>query len=149
MGVCFCRLARLPITVCILATTLWAVPTSSRAQADTTSARGADGAASRGELVLAAAASPSLDLGQLAEAARTAPGGDTRRSQPLLPEEPSVGRTIASIAAALLLLGLVAAGITLTVAGLRDDRRRRKRSYRRRSRRIDARSYADSVVSLR
>jgi len=44
----------------------------------------------------------------------------------------------------LLIFVPIAAGIGLTIAGLRDDLRRRRRSYHRRSRRIDARNPPES-----
>ena len=55
-------------------------------------------------------------------------------------ERPQPAAVAASLAAGILVVVLIMAGILLTVRGLREDMRNRKRSYRRRSRRIDARS---------
>jgi hypothetical protein len=62
------------------------------------------------------------------------------RRDPYFVERPQPAAVAALIAAGILVVLLIAAGILLIVRGLREDMRNRKRSYRRRSRRIDARS---------
>jgi drug/metabolite transporter (DMT)-like permease len=62
------------------------------------------------------------------------------RTDPFFEERPQPAAVAASFAAGILVVVLIAAGILLIVRGLRDDLRDRKRSYRRRSRRIFARS---------
>lgn len=94
------------------------------------------GVDSSGSVRVAAAASPALELQKLTDAARRPPAAEGRATA----EQTSSVPMVSTIAAGLLVLALVAAGITLTVIGLRDDLRRRKRSYRRRSRRIHARN---------
>lgn len=64
----------------------------------------------------------------------------TPRPDPYFVERPQPAAVAASFAAGILVVVLILAGILLTVRGLREDLRNRKRSYRRRSRRIDARS---------
>jgi hypothetical protein len=62
------------------------------------------------------------------------------RTDPYFGERPQPAAVAASFAAGILVVVLILAGILLIVRGLRDDLRDRKRSYRRRSRRIHART---------
>jgi len=123
---------------------LGAGPVASAADPGASPTRSADAAgpvdqdASANQLRVAAYASPALHPEPL-----TAPAHQERASAPrnvVRPPEatPGVSSHLAAIAGGLLVLALVVAGAALTVAGLREDLRKRRRGYRRRSRRIHA-----------
>ncbi len=85
--------------------------------------------------------SETAATGQVSVATVPAASRPTAASTDLYVEErPQPAAVAASFAAGMLVVVLIMAGILLTVRGLREDMRNRKRSYRRRSRRIDARS---------
>ncbi len=63
-------------------------------------------------------------------------------------ERPQPAAVAASFAAGILIVVLILAGILLTVRGLREDLRDRKRGYRRRSRRITERSPRPRVTPV-
>jgi len=78
---------------------------------------------------------------QVSFASAPAASRPTAASTDLYFEERPQPATVAMLfAAGILVALLVTAGVLLTVRGLRDELRNRKRGYRRRSRRIDARS---------
>jgi len=62
-------------------------------------------------------------------------GQGASAAEPELPAASGSPDHPAAVAGGLLLIALVLAGIALTIVGLRDDLRKRRRGYRRRSRR--------------
>lgn len=89
---------------------------------------------------LAASGGPAAAR-QASVAAVPEAGGPSAAGTDLYAEErPQPATMVALVAAGILVVLLVTAGVLLIVRGLRDDLRDRKRGYRRRSRRIAERS---------
>jgi hypothetical protein len=90
--------------------------------------------------LLLASPADAAETQQTSVATTPATGKSAQGPAPYVVEQPKPATVAALVAAGILVVLLITAGVLLIARGLRDDLRSRKRSYRRRSRRIDARS---------
>lgn len=81
---------------------------------------------------------PELDVERLASANRQLGPSAQRSSSRSADARPGLTSHLAAVAGGLLVVTLIIVGIALTIVGLRDDLRKRRRGYRRRSRRVRA-----------